>query len=99
MIERAELPLQRKRTLYGSGMGSPLRPRSSSKIGEERRAYLRPAPAAIAGEEVHEGAEAVEVGAIAHHPSLLLGGGEAGADERRQMRRHGVVRHRAVASY
>src|SRR6202521_3837166 len=80
-------------------MGSPLRPRRSGKIGKQRCAYLWAALEAIAGEEIHEGTEAIEVGAIADHPPLLLSRREPCADERGKMCRHGVVGHRAEARH
>jgi hypothetical protein len=64
MIERALLPVQRKRTLkMRSVMDSNLPQAARGKIGDQRRTYVRTAAAAVLEEEQRDFAEPGEIGA------------------------------------
>ena len=96
MIERAELWVQRNRTLKagvmklsvafvtsdGAGYRCKMSPHSSGRPPQQSRAM-----------NSTSSRNAPEVGAVIHHPALPLNQHKAGAAEYGEMCRHGVVRH------
>jgi hypothetical protein len=90
MIERALLPVQRKRTLkMRSVMDSNLPRAARGKIGDQRRAYVRTAAAAILEEEQRDFAEPGEIGAVDDRAAVPLSNDLTRAGENGEMRRHG----------
>ena len=63
------------------------------EIGDERRAYVRTAAAAILQKEQRDFAKLGEIGAVDDRAAVALPDDQTGAGENGEMRRHGVLRH------
>jgi hypothetical protein len=67
------------------------------EFGDERRAQLCVAGAAILDEEQHESAQAIKIGAIDDRAAMPLGSHQAGARQNAEVSRHCVLRHVELA--
>src|SRR5579863_8240529 len=93
-IERALFPVHRNRTLKtrSTMLGLLGRP-AGREVGDQRRANLGSAAAAVLEKEQGDFAEPFEIGAVEDRAALPLAADETGASQYRQMRRHCILRN------
>jgi hypothetical protein len=70
---------------------------TGSEFGDERRAQLCVAGAAILDEEQHKSTQAIKIGAIDDRAAMPLGSHQAGARQNAEVSRHCVLRHVELA--
>ena len=69
----------------------------AGECGDERRAQIGVAGAAIRDEERHQRAQTVEVGTVDDRPALALGPDQAGARQDGKVGGHGILRNVELA--
>src|SRR5271165_5350827 len=91
-IERALLPVQRNRTLNTrSVMGGDLRGTARREVGDDGRAYIGTAAAAVLEQVQCDLTEARQIGAVDDGATLPFSFHQARAREHGQVGRHGVL--------